>query len=80
MSPEQLTNDAVKIVIILDFLFSIFLAARMPGTLQPNPATIDIKDLPCNPNFPIILSMTNTTLDIYPESSMRDMKKNKTTI
>jgi hypothetical protein len=39
-------NGMISIVMSLLFLFSIVLIAIMAGTLQPNPMTIGMKDLP----------------------------------
>ena len=47
----------------------------MAGTLQPNPITKGINDLPCKPILCINLSIMKATRAIYPESSIKDIKR-----
>ena len=56
----------MKVVVIMVILrslsFSMVREAMMPGTPQPVPISMGIKDFPDNPNFRKILSMINATL------------------
>ena len=49
--------------------------AMMAGTLHPKPMTMGMKDLPCKPILCISLSMMKAARDIYPESSIKEIKK-----
>ena len=49
-------------VILRSLSFSMVREAMMPGTPQPVPISMGIKDFPDNPNFRKILSMINATL------------------
>ena len=55
--------QGIKVVVIMVIFrsrsFSIVREAIMPGTPQPVPISIGIKDLPDRPNFRKIRSMTN---------------------
>ena len=73
--PAQDMNGMMAMVIIRLFLLSIARVAIIAGTLQPKPITIGMNDLPCRPILCISLSTMNAALDMYPESSIREMKK-----
>ena len=64
----------MSIVMSLDFRLSRVRVAIIAGTLQPNPMTRGMNDLPCSPILCIRRSMMNAALDIYPESSINEMK------
>ena len=53
-------NGFINMVIMRSFLFSKIRVDIMAGTLQPNPITKGIKDLPCNPILCIKLSRIKT--------------------
>ena len=55
---------ATIIVILLSLSFSIVLVAMIPGTEQPVPIRIGMKDLPDRPNLRKILSSINAILDM----------------
>ena len=60
---EHDMNGTINIVINLSFSFSMVLVAIIPGTPQPNPKSIGMNALPCNPtNLCISLSITNAAL------------------
>ena len=63
------------IVIRRDLRLSMVRVAMMAGTLQPKPITIGMNDLPCNPIRCISLSTMKADRAMYPESSIREMKK-----
>ena len=48
---------------------STVLAAMIAGTLHPKPSNNGMNDLPCNPIFIMILSMTKAARAKYPVSS-----------
>ena len=73
--PEQDMNGIMAIVMSLLFRLSMERVAIIAGTLQPKPITIGIKDFPWSPILCISLSTMNAALDIYPESSISEMKK-----
>src|SRR5690554_35805 len=68
-------NGTINIVIMRLLLLSIVRVAIIAGTLQPNPIISGMKDLPWRPILCINLSMIKAALDIYPESSINDMKR-----
>ena len=68
-------NGIIAMVIILLLRLSMARVAMIAGTLHPNPMTIGMKDLPCSPILCISLSTMKAALDIYPESSINEMKK-----
>ena len=73
-------NVVVIIVILRSRSFSIVLEAITPGTPQPVPMSIGMKDLPERPNFLNILSMINAILAIYPQPSRNARNMNNTSI
>ncbi len=60
----------------LSVLFSNVLVAIIAGTLHPNPIIRGINDFPCNPILCINLSIIKAARAIYPESSIKEIKKN----
>ena len=52
----------------------------MPGTPQPVPISIGIKDFPESPNLRKMRSITNATRAIYPQDSKKAKKRNSTSI
>ena len=70
----------VMIVIRLSLRFSIVRVAIMPGTEQPVPISIGIKDFPERPSFLKILSITKAIRDIYPQASRKARKIKRTNI
>ena len=73
-------NVVVIIVILRSRSFSIVREAIIPGTPQPVPISIGIKDLPESPNFLNILSITNAIRAIYPQLSRNARNINSTSI
>jgi len=73
-------NGLKRIVTNRSFGFSIILALIIPGTLHPKPITNGINALPFKPIFDIPLSIINAALAIYPESSRKEIIKNKINI
>ena len=73
-------KDAVIMVIMRSFSFSIVLVAITPGTVQPDDTKSGMKLFPENPNLCKILSMIKAILVIYPQSSSSDKNVNKTNI
>ena len=73
-------NVVVMTVILRSRSFSIVRDAMIPGTPQPVPISIGIKDFPDNPNLRKIRSMINATRAIYPHPSRNAKKKNNTSI
>ncbi len=67
----------IRMVRILLLRFSIVRVAMIAGTLQPNPIKRGINDFPWRPILCMTLSMMNAALDMYPVSSIRDMKKKR---
>ena len=61
---EQGINVVVMIVIRRSRSFSMVLEAMIPGTPQPVPISIGMKDLPERPNFLKIRSSTKAIRDI----------------
>ena len=61
---EQGINVVVMIVIRRSRSFSMVLEAMIPGTPQPTPISIGMKDLPERPNFLKIRSRTKAIRDI----------------
>ena len=57
-------NGMMAMVIILLFRLSMARVAMIAGTLQPNPMTIGMKDLPCKPILCMSLSTMNAALDM----------------
>ena len=51
-----------------------------PGTPQPVPINMGMKDFPERPNLRKILSMMKATLAIYPQPSKKARKKKKVSI
>ena len=80
----SLAPQGIKVVVIIVILrslsFSIVRDAITPGTPQPEPISIGIKDLPDSPNLRKILSMINATRAIYPQDSRNARKINNTSI
>ena len=72
---EQLIKGSIIIVMILDLRLSMVLVAIIAGTLHPKPMIRGINDFPCSPIWCISLSMMNAARAIYPESSIKEMKK-----
>ena len=75
-----LAPQGIKVVVIMVILrslsFSMVRDAMIPGTPQPVPISMGIKDLPDRPNLRKILSMINATLAMYPQASrMHSMRK-----
>ena len=70
----------VMIVIRRSFSFSIVLDAMTPGTPQPIPISIGMKDLPERPNLRKIRSMMNAIRAIYPQYSRNASRMNSTSI
>ncbi len=60
--------------------FSIVRALIAAGTVQPNPISMGIKDLPDRPKRRIVRSMRNAVRERYPLSSNSDRKKNRIAI
>ena len=73
-------NVVVIIVILRSRSFSIVREAITPGTPQPVPISIGIKDFPESPNLRNILSITNAILAIYPHASRKPRNINRTSI
>ena len=67
-------------VIFLSRSLGRVLVAITAGTVQPKPISIGTILLPESPIFLNSLSIKNATRAIYPESSIRDRKKNNVTI
>ena len=67
-------------VILRSLSFSMVRDAMIPGTPQPVPISMGIKDLPDRPNLRKILSMINATLAMYPQASRNARKMNSTSI
>ena len=57
-------NGMMAMVIMRLFLLSIARVAMMAGTLQPNPMTIGMKDLPWRPILCISLSTMKAARDM----------------
>jgi hypothetical protein len=57
--------------------FSIVLEAIMPGTEQPVPTSMGMKDFPERPNCRKILSMMKATRAMYPQSSRKEIRRNR---
>ena len=70
----------VMIVIRRSFSLSIVRLAMMPGTPQPVPISIGIKDLPDNPNLRKIRSMIKAIRAIQPQSSRIARNRKSTSI
>ena len=70
----------VMIVILRSLSFSIVLDAMTPGTPQPVPISIGIKDFPDRPNLRKIRSMIKAIRAIYPQPSRNARKRNNTSI
>ena len=51
-----------------------------PGTPQPVPISIGMKDFPERPNLRKILSMMKATLAMYPQPSKKARKRKKVSI
>ncbi len=71
------TKGVSIIVSLRSDSFSMVLEAMMPGTEQPVPTSMGIKDFPERPNWRNILSIMKATLAMYPQSSSKDMKRNR---
>ena len=67
----------VMIVIRRSLSFSIVREAMIPGTPQPEPISIGIKDLPERPNLRNTRSMMNATRAMYPHPSRNARKINR---
>ena len=76
--------QGIKVVVIIVILrsrsFSIVREAITPGTPQPVPMSIGIKDFPDSPNLRKIRSITNAIRAIYPQDSKNANSKNNTSI
>ena len=68
-------NGVMSTVIMRLLRLSMVRVAMMAGTLQPNPMSIGMNDLPCSPILCMSLSMMNAARAIYPESSISEMKR-----
>ncbi len=73
-------NVVVIIVILRSLSFSIVLDAIIPGTPQPEPINIGIKDFPERPNLQNILSIINAIRAIYPQASKNARNANNINI
>ena len=67
----------VMIVILRSRSLSMVRLAMIPGTPQPEPISIGIKDLPDRPNLRKIRSMMNAIRAIYPQPSRNARKMNR---
>jgi hypothetical protein len=70
----------MRIVRIRSFLLSSDRVAIIAGTLHPNPISMGINDLPCNPIRCMILSIRKAARAIYPVSSNKAIQKNSSKI
>ena len=77
-------EHGMKVVVIIVIRrsrsFSIVLEAMTPGTPQPEPISIGIKDLPERPKRRKIRSRMKAILAMYPQPSRKARKKNRTSI
>ena len=76
----QLINGVRRIVSLRSLADGRVRDAITPGTVQPKPMSIGTILLPLSPIFLRALSVTKATLAIYPVSSKRERKKNRTTM
>ena len=76
----QLINGVRSIVSLRSRADGRVRDAITPGTVHPKPMSIGTILLPLRPIFLRALSVTKATLAIYPVSSKRERKKNRTTI
>ena len=70
----------VIMVILLSYSFSMVRDAMTPGTPQPVPIKIGMKDFPDNPNLRNTRSITKAILAMYPQSSRSARNRNRTNI
>ena len=76
----QGTKVVVMIVILRSLSLSMVRDAMIPGTPQPEPISIGMKDFPERPNLRKIRSMMNATRAMYPQPSRNAKKINSTSI
>ena len=79
LAPQGM-NVVVMMVIRRSRSFSMVRDDMIPGTPQPVPMRIGIKDLPERPKRRNILSMMNATLAMYPQDSRIARKMKSTSI
>ncbi len=77
---EQGMKVVVMMVIRRSRSFSIVLEAMTPGTPQPEPISIGMKDFPERPNLRKIRSRMKAIRAMYPQPSRKARKKNRTSI
>ena len=76
--------QGIKVVVMMVMRrsrsFSIVRDAMMPGTPQPTPISMGMKDFPLRPNFRKIRSSTKAIRAMYPQASRKASSRNSTSI
>ena len=75
MRASQLISGRMSMVTSRDRRLSMVRVAITAGTFHPSPRIKGMKDFPCNPILCMSLSMIKAARDMYPLSSMKEMKK-----